>query len=781
MLGLLRDWLETAPARRLTALGVAAALASACGPSASAPPAHVIAAGGPTSRIEERSLADRPPLSIIEREGDPETAIALSSLASGSAALHATWGEVLAQRLKRAGYETQLVAHGLGFELVLLAATPDRARTAVASLLQALTQPVSESELPGAGKVVPEAAPSAVAACSAELDSRGRVGDLSEIERERIASFARDRSAFGCVGTVRATAAVADALAAGPDWPELGRVRSTLPERSATQVDKAERPTLSVAFSVADPNRALGAASTLGAVKQALGMRLAALGSGLRLRRVVATAHPLGACLRIDSDVDASPLPDARRLGFAIALMQEEARRALASSRDAQRLENTAISAADPRIAARAAAYRALTAPAPNALDAELVALSTPEGALSPAALDAATEQARSSSAELELKARVEAGQPGVWALVATPCASATERADSAGHSAVLLSAASLSATRGARLEPWVGASGAGLLGFVERAPGETDAEAAARLGDALGHALLAPPSAADVAAARSELVKAAGAEPRPLLDGLLENLASGRTGALAPRGSVTSLLAASREAVLARQRELLRLPHRVAVLSPSTADDAAFVTKSLARWLKTPDAARPSPCEGEAPPPTRSSVALVGSDRSEGSYIAFRVPAKHAAEAAVIVDLLNQAGSPLARALSEPDLVGVARALLVGTSSARALLIHVSAFDGREAEATARVQKLLERVASGGALSSAEVETALARQRAAHRLASLDPRYRLVQLLEPSQGPADAAVLRRVLGSLRPELSVVAGAAPGGQPATSGKTPASR
>jgi hypothetical protein len=780
----LGDWLATAPSGPCLALALAAATLG-CGGGPAGPPARIVAAGGPTSRIEERALSDRPPLSIIEREGDPEAAIAFASLATGSPELHAAWGEVLSQRLTRAGYVTELRAHGLGFELMLLAESPARARAALASLLKALTQPVTSAELVRpAGKLDPgQRAASAVAECSAELSGIRRPSEPVELERARLASFARDRSALSCVGTGEAASAVADALSAGPDWPKLGRPRSTLAERSVTQVLPGERPELSVALTLADANRALGAASRLGDPKHALGVRLAALGGGLRLRRVVATAHPAGGCLRIDSDVDASPLPDARRLGFAIAVMQEEARLALGAGEDENRLEATAISAADPRVAARAAAYRALTEPAPGLNEAELVALTTPDAAMTAPALDSATEQARGAAPELGLRTRVEQGQPGVWALVASPCAAASERADSAGHAAVFVSAASAAATRGARLEPWVGAAGVGLLGFVERAPGESDGEAAARLGDALGHALLAPPAAVDIASARGELIKTAGSEPHPLLDAVVESLSGGRSGALLPRGNVTSLLAASREAVLTRQRELLRLPHQVAVISPGSSGDASLVTRSLARWLRSPDALRPSPCDAEIPPLSRSSLAPApGSELREGGYLAFRIPAKSAPEAGALVDVLNQPGGPLAKAMAEPDLVGAARAMLLGTTSARALVVQLSAFEGREAEALARTQRLFERLATGGVLSAAEIEAAIARQRTAHRLAALDPRYRLVQLLDPSQAPvSDSAALRRLVTSLRPDSALVADPSPRSAPSTNGKSPASR
>src|SRR5262249_46082655 len=137
-----------------------------------------------------------------------------------------------------------------------------------------------------------------------------------------------------------------------------------------------------------------------------------------------------------------------------------------------------------------------------------------------------------------------------------------------------------------------------------------------------------------------------------------------------------------------------------------------------LARWLKSPDTPRPSPCESEVSAPVRGELSLPPSAAAgEGGYVAFRVPAKAGAEAAVLAELLNLPGGALARALAEPDLAGAARALVFGTSSARALVVQVSAFEGREAEAVSRVQKLFERLATGGVLTPADVDAALGRE----------------------------------------------------------------
>lgn len=752
--------------RRVVVAGLVSAAACGCGSSQPRAYSHAAPGGGPSSRIEERSLSDRPPLSIIGRQGDPEGAVAFASLASGSAELHAAFGELLRDRVSRAGFSTQLVAHGLGFELMVLVENPERARQAMQALLRGLMQTVGAADLASASAPSVASEPrasSAVALCSAELTSRRRISDVAELERERVASFAQDRAALAAVGSEAISGAVADALSSGPDWPERGRVRSSLPAQSVTQVLRGDKPTLSVAVTAADANRVLAAAARLGEPNSALSVRLAALGAGLRVRRVAATAHPSGACLRIDSDVDASPVPDARRLGFAVQLMQEETALALSRAEPENRLEASALSAIDPRAAARAAAYGALLAPAPKLVPAELIALVAPDEAPSAPSIDAAVQQARSEATPLDVQVRVEAGQPGVWALLATPCAAAAERGDNAGIAAVLFGAASQNKLEDVRLEPWVGAEGAGIVGFTQRAAGESHAQAAERLGNALGQALVAQPAAVDVAAARGELLKATGSEPRPLFDGLLEALSPGHAGALAPRGTATSLQAASREAVLARQRELRSLPHKLAILSPTDAADAAYVTRSLARWLKTPDTAHASPCSTEIAGPNRTELrAAEGSTAVEGSYVAFRIPGKTGAEAALLAELLNLPGGALARALAEPELVGAARALAVGTSSARALIVQVSAFEGREAEALSRIQKLFERLSSGGVLLQNEIEAALTQRRAARRLAALDPRQRLVQMLEPGTAP-EAAALRRLAQSLRPEAAVVA------------------
>jgi hypothetical protein len=251
-------------------------------------------------------------------------------------------------------------------------------------------------------------------------------------------------------------------------------------------------------------------------------------------------------------------------------------------------------------------------------------------------------------------------------------------------------------------------------------------------------------------------------------LDAVLGALAPGQLGALAPLGSVQSLQGVSREAVLARQRELARGPHVLSILTPTTTEDAAPITRSVERWLQGPDAARGACVEPSRP--RAGEIALQSADEArEGGYFAYRLAPGDLRAAQALVELFNAPGGALSRALSTPDQVGAARALQFGTESAQALVIQVVGFEGRQAEAMARVQKLIDGVQTGGIFSAAELEAALAKRRKADWLAALDPRVRLAAIRDsstpedPRQRPADAAALRRLMASLRPERAVVA------------------
>lgn len=681
---------------------------------------------------------------------------------------------MLAARLSKAGFQTELVKHGLGFEIVLLAENAERAGLATQALLGALTRPVTAAEVPpNARGPVSAAPPSPMAACSGELLAPARASE-AELERERLATFARDRAALAVVGDAKAVANVSSALAQGSSWPELGAAPNLLPQRNSTQVVHAEHALLSVALTTAEPDRAVRAAAKLGDPHQALSLRLGALGGGLRVRRVSATAHPAGGCLRIDSELDASPLPDTRRLGFAIHVIEEEAGLQLRADGGSGGLEATATSAVDPRVAARAAAYRALVNPETTPRSVRLVSLAAPSDAPTFAALEAAAADVGNHPAPLSAAFSHEPGQPGLWALIFSPCAGIAERPDNVGAAALWASAA-VAATAdsdGIRLEPWIGQQGIGVLGFVKPAAGEPVADAAARLGDALGRALIEPPSAVDVATARESLLAAVGRESRPLLDAVLSALSPGQVGALTPMGSAQSLQSTSREAVLARQRELARGQHVVSILTPTSKEDGAALVKSVERWLTGPEASR-----GQCPEPSRpraSEIVLqTADDAREGGYVGYRLPTDDLRATQALVELFNAPGGALARALSSPDQVGAARALQFGTESAQALVIQVVGFAGRQAEAMARVQRLIESAQAGGLFSAAEIEAALAKRRKADWLAALDPRFRLGALRapgapeDPRLKPVDAAALRRLISSLRPDRAVVARSEP--------------
>ncbi len=738
---------------------------------------------GALGRIEERTLSQRPLLSVVERSGDPEGALALASLASGPPELHAELGEVLRARLAKAGFDAALSAHGVGFELALLADGPERARAALTALMAALTRPITAPEAPEPSTPsAPPASSNAVARCSAELPYGSGRYRAAELERERQAAFAADRAAFAVVGSAELVRAASDALEQGPSWPTLGLIRSPWPEHDTVEVERsAAAGELSVAFRVREPDRAIGASSALGSPEGALALRLSVLGTGIELGGVAATARPEGACLRVDARFDASPGPDAKLLARAVRTIEQEARLALGASDYAGELEARALRPTDPRRAARAAAYRALVEQAPQKLpERRAVLVRAPGASLRSEELEAALG-ASDARLPFEAKLRVEAGQAGFWALASVPCAANTERSEAAGAGALFLRAAALGGSRDPdlRLEPWVGAGGIGLVGYATQRRGESAAALGRRLGDALGRAFIAPPASIDVAAARESLEAALGSKPRPGFEALLEALTPTHAAVLAPLGTFRALDGASRESVLARQRELLRLPHRIAVLSPTNESDASALVASASRWLESGETLRSSPCGLDVATPAPSDILLTATgDEPEGSYLGFRVAPELDAELGLLAELLNASNGLLARALSDGEVVGAARALPLGTRAARALVIQFRAFDGKEQEALARLKALFERLASGTAIPEPELETALRQSRARHHGAALDPRYRLITLHDgEAPAPADETAFRKLLLALRPESAIFA------HPAARGaeKSPATR
>jgi hypothetical protein len=105
------------------ALGVIAATASlGCGAAPAQPPKPRVAAG-----LQVRAPHDGPRLVLLEREGDPEAALAVALAGEFDAATSAALEGLLAARLRKAGVVAELTGSATGLVLALRVADAAKA------------------------------------------------------------------------------------------------------------------------------------------------------------------------------------------------------------------------------------------------------------------------------------------------------------------------------------------------------------------------------------------------------------------------------------------------------------------------------------------------------------------------------------------------------------------------------------------------------------------------------------------------------------------------------
>ncbi|MCC6216864.1 MAG: hypothetical protein IT376_18545 [Polyangiaceae bacterium] len=561
-----------------------------------------------------RTLADRPPLGLLARDGEPGGAIALAVAHDhgliGSLAL----AELLRARLRAATTSTVAVRpHALGLDARVLVRTPDEAERAVRALAAALITPAPPRDPANAAAARALAAPTPAAGdpadeCSARAGA-GRRAPLAParaaalVEAVRAGAATRATASLAAVGPGALLAAASrarDALAAWPDgappldpWPASDVVLGAPAAGDAAP--------LTIAIRVRDGARARAAARSLREPGAPLSVRLGALEPAWQVRDAASVVRVRGACLRVDLE----PAPD----GGAPVTPTDAARAALIATDELEHgldsevdePDDTAAAARDPREAAARAAWQMLvgTRPPGPALRRAIVHRSragAAEAARFPAAFDALSRAWGDDA--LDTRTRAERGHAEVAILLASPCGTARESAADAGASALALRAVA-SALNGA------GSVEAGVLlhpdavGLQVRAPRRTPREPPAvhalRVADVLGRALLRPIGAPLVDLERSRLLaEHAGVDARAW-SATLEALAPGRPSWLEPRGTPATL-AALRPAVVDAQRlAFAREPLRVAVMAP-TGEAARAAADRLEQWLRSLRDA-PEPC----------------------------------------------------------------------------------------------------------------------------------------------------------------------------------------
>lgn len=764
---------------RALALGVLFA-PLACGGGTRGGKSEVSAPSVGRPGIELREDHEHPRIALASREGDPETAVSIAIAHDFGSRASLGLGQLLENRLKRGGFRVTLRAHQLGFLLTALVDKPPLAAAFVRTASEALARPVQPNEVPREPIVVPRllgAGEAAVASCSGELGEVGAPAplDRASLERFRVGAHSRNSVAFGAVGKRELLDAAADALEETPSWPANEGPSDPVPGQNTIGVETARHGErrLSVALRIADPARALGAARAMGEPTHPLAVRLGALDPAWEIERVVATSRPRGACLRVDLRSDRIETVRWLDVARAAKLVDVEAHAALGRvASDPWFLDEAVLGPSDARVAAAAAAWRALTGRA-NAGDRErrFVSFVAQPGESS---TNATSELERAllkvergwTRSGVEQRNRLETGQGELWALVASTCGTVAETASDAGAAALIMQtlAERSAQSNGVTLEPWVTADGVGLFAHAPRAtPHETPEEQARRVGDALGRALVtARISGAFAAEARESLLDELGPAPRPGFFATLGALSGGHPSWLDPRGAVTSLAALEIHVLEARRRTLLAGPLRIAVIANATADQPANVEQALEEWLR-PHRLEPTSCPvAPAVLPKKGEMTVEPPEGARPSaYVAFPIAAISGGvsrEAEWTAYLMNRDAGWLAQTLG-PD--ASARAAVLGGKNAAGFVIEVQAADDL-APSVASVRSLLDRL-SRGATTEAEADIARRRFAEIEAEAARDPRFRLASTW--SGAPVrrtDLASLRRFQQSLAADRHVV-------------------
>ncbi|MEO7110111.1 MAG: hypothetical protein ABI183_06710 [Polyangiaceae bacterium] len=750
--------------------------------------------GGPGAQTP--AAARRPtgpvPYVIVERDGDPATALSATVLTAGitpDARASVALSALLESRLASKWPGASFIPSADGFRIERVIDDHDAA-AAGAALRAALLAPATASELPLIKKKLDALAhrPLPIPASSSP-DAIGAVAEVARceatpfsastseqnisaalVEAWRRAAVGEGRLAFAIVGNGATAMAAANALNAAP-WPKAAALVESAPQTSddgAAIVDAspgipAGTARVTIAFRTARATPAVEAATDLANPESALASRLAALGgarSVAQITDVTATAHPFGGCLSLTLDVTGArfsddPITAAGRVAEVVALARQEVTLLLTAASAHSSVRATAHSG-DARDAAALASWWALVRDDAPANDRIAVVVRTPPSreaaasARAPTAASPASDALKNAlnaaetawkSPVVESRVRVEHGQDELWVLVASPCGTSAERSTDAGLSATfLVAAASAGSTRVGRdvvLEPWFSADGVGLVAHGAARAGETPIAHAQRIADAAARYFAAEPiDSATLSVARGSLLERAESSDAKEMAVLANAVFPDHPSWLDPRGTADALARSSNGAVLARADDLRRGPLRVAVLANKNTEQASAAVEAADRWIARKFSGIRM-C-GASPAPAIARVGTYAFDaagRPAEAELALRLPhddAQSRALAAWWVSILEGTDGLLATALGSTGLARSWDARLVGPDRDSALVVRIVSSDAALDPAVAQTRALFDRI-RGGALTADEVARAAERKSHDELSSSLDPRARLV------------------------------------------------
>lgn len=796
--------------RGALALSLALVLA-ACGGRGPTPPGEPRRPG-----LAIRSLPSRPSLSLVEREGDPRPALALSVATGLGSSETSALGSVLEARVTAAGLDAELL---LGRGSFHLRAHVDArsARPLLEALARAMSTPIQHGS-PELGRAKARESAlrrhalearelSGVAACTGELAlvpgeptlDPASVEGARRLEALRAEVLTSSRVALGAVGPHAFIEEVIEGLRATEGWPAAGTKAPPLLTKDAgagfgaypLAHHSSRAAKLDLAVTVPSAARAVSAAEHLGRPSGELAARLAALPGRWTLERATGVAWQRGGCVALSlraSEVGGEDLAP-RELARALVVAEREIEAAAQREHDAGEPLRRVLAASDARDAASQAAWWALAGDGEGP-SVKAVALGVGTSTKGPSAravdvgaLTRRVEQERARLASeppaLEQRAAIERGQGGVWVALGSPCAPATESASQWG-AAALVALGAPARDDDVTLEPWIAADGVGLIAHATpRDAHERPGALAERVARAAAKAWLGGRPTRDAAAraralAVTELERVWG--PSGVFQGpVVAALSADRPGELEPFGSLDHALSLSVERAGETQERLALSPLRAAVLVNDDAEQVREVTRTLGRFIAP--GREPVPPGGPCPGPDtflpkrggRTDVRLAKGAPFAEAMLALPLPAAGTADRAaadVLVHLLGDADRGLLSAARRRSMLGLGLgARVVGGGRRAALLLRLTAAPDVLPGALADVRKVVLELGRTK-VTEAELARATRELEEARLTQRATPRGRVIDLFlgRPATAPEPPTLARvhAVAASVLTEAALV-------------------
>lgn len=642
----------------------------------------------PASHVEAATTVredERPPLTIVRREGDPRPALAVAIAHDAGPSYNRELGRALTAGLAQAGLEarTTLFTRGL-----VVSATLDSRGLPPGLDLRRRVMEAGEAASRAMAK--PPRTTSALT-----LDPCDPVPVFAEEPPE----LGFQNVSLALVGSEQVVRGLAATLSGGEEWPTGDLPTTASPERDAYVSAHAAQSEVSIAVLTPAASRLLGAHARL-SESPLLGDLVQAFPPHFHTKDISVGLGPRSSCLSLRLETEEELERDqAARLVVAVAeLVQSQ----LEDAPQASRLLPAVLSSS-AQASAEHAAWQALGGPEPEAASPVMVAvMRSPKlrssEALADAEFERAIQQARARKT-LALETRVEAGQGRVWASLESACPVAHETRDNAGFTSVALENAARSLSPDL-LESYAGFGGPALVAHVPLLGDEPPELVADALATGLLRSLESSTEVNTIARERRDALVAT-----KLVEFATELATHGRPSQVLSAGTHDSLSRISPNAVRTALVDFLASPLSLVVIANRDAAQGKRIAERLERLLS------PFLAEGARCPET-TEAAVAGrfelSLESSGAsmVLAYPIPLQQLPAARAVAFLLSHKDGFLDRALVAPGLVARAAAAATGTTGgSAALFIAIEAepetLDGAEAQ----VRALMQRVAGGAIL----------------------------------------------------------------------------